>query len=526
MKKLFYILLFVFSFSFYWGTAQYIENRTEAEDAFEYATMVETAGHPWLYHPHHLLYGPSMKAGYRTLQAMGFGGRAYGFLMFVSALSAAGSLFFFFLFCYRRFSLRPLSSLMATGMLAVSYGFWRYAAESEIVLPASLLVLVALYYATEPEPKRSAFVLAVAFSALAVLMHIMNAVAVFFAIPCFYLLRRRWKAAVLHVVLSVGIAAGVFGAIMQSHPLYSAGGRFVGVNLGSFVKAMVALCECVVSGDFVLGLRSVRAFLGELFASRMLSEEFYLGVRLSRGFVLFSMFTYILFSLVCVACLSRAAWVWKNMVTQRDRFQLPAGMATLLVAVIWFFGYAGMLLCIEPGNPELWVMGLVPLWLIFCGLVLLPLTVDNRLWLPFAMLLMLLLHNGVGGIGALGDPSKDYQRQKSTWILEHATSKDVVITAGGPVFERFLRYHFTGQVDYLYDLKADQLRKGELPAATGTIYVTGDVFDQVRSLRVRFPVQTKEIDTFAEKISPKVVQVAADEFGGIYKVRTEGRPVD
>src|SRR5690606_32061048 len=108
------------------GTSNYIENRTEAEDAFEYATMVESGEHPWLYHPHHLLYGPSMQAGYKAFQAMGFEGRAFGFLMMVSSVSAAGSLFFFFLFCYRRFSLRPVSSLMPTGLLAVSYGFWRY----------------------------------------------------------------------------------------------------------------------------------------------------------------------------------------------------------------------------------------------------------------------------------------------------------------------------------------------------------------------------------------------------------------
>ena len=81
-------------------------------------------------------------------------------------------------------------------------------------------------------------------------------------------------------------------------------------------------------------------------------------------------------------------------------------MATVVVAILWFLGYAGLLLCIEPGNPELWVMGLIPLWLVFCGVVLLPLTVDNRLWLPFAMLLMLFVHNGAGGIGVLGDPAK------------------------------------------------------------------------------------------------------------------------
>ena len=523
MKKIFYILLFVVSCLFYWGTSHYIQNRTEAEDAFEYATMVESTGHPWLYHPHHLLYGPTMKLVYKTFQVTGYTGRALGVMMLVSSISAAGSLFFFFLFCYKRFSLRPVSSLMATGLLAVSYGFWRYAAEAEIVLPASLLILIALYYGTDAEAKYSSSVLTVIFSVLSVLMHIMNGVAVFIAIPCFYLLRRRWKAAALHVLFCAGLTALVFWLTMRIHPLYAGGGaHFIPVGLGSLVKAMVALSQCIASADFVLGLRSMRAFLGELFASRMLQEEFYLGARLSRAFVLFSMLTYLLFTGLWVACLARAAWIWKNRALQRDRFQLPAGIATLIVAAVWFFGYTGLLLCVEPGNPELWVMGLVPLWLLFCGWVLLPLTFDNRLWLPFAMLLILLIHNGVGGIGVLGDPSKDYQRQKAKWILENASARDLVITAGDPVFERYLRYHFHGEVVYLYAMPPEQLEAGYLPHSDGEVYVTADVFTPIRSLLVRFPKKSREIAHYSGLLRPQVRLTAQDAFGGVYRLEESG----
>jgi len=518
MKKIFYILLCILSFLFYWGTSQYIENRTEAEDAFEYATMVESEGHAWLYHPHHLLYGPSMQWGYKTLQSVGFEGRAVDVLMLISSLSAAGSLFFFFLFCYRRFSLRPVSSLMVTGLLATSYGFWRYAAEAEIVLPASLLVLIALYYATDPEPRRRIFLIAITFSVLAVLMHIMNAVAVFVAIPCFYLLRRRWKAAGLHVVLCAGIVASVFWGVAQSHTLYSGGGaRFIGIGLSSFVKAMVALGQCVVSGDFVLGFRSVRVFLGELFASRMLSEEFFLGEQLSRSLVLFSLLTYALVALVFVGCLSRAAWIWKNRIQHRDRFQLPSGMATLVVAAIWFFGYAGLLLFIEPGNPELWVMGLIPLWLLFCGLVLLPLTVDNRLWLPFAMLLLLFVHNGIGGIGVLGDSAKDYNQQKAAWVLNEATPNDLVVTAENPVFVRYLRYHSTAEVLDLNSTSAEQLAVAIQEAQS--VFILNDVFDYPRSMRVRFPAMAKQVDQQAVELRIHSEMRIDNEFGGVWELR-------
>ncbi len=517
MKKIFYILLFVFAFLFYWGTSQYIENRTEAEDAFEYATMVEGEGHAWLYHPHHLLYGPTMKWSYGTLQAMGFEGRAYDFLMLISSLSAAGSLFFFFLFCYRRFSLRPVSSLMATGLLAVSYGFWRYAAEAEIVLPASLLILIALYYATDSEPKRRTFLLVMVFSIFAVLTHIMNAVAVFIAIPCFYLLRHRWKAALLHIVLCAGIMASVFEIVAQAHTLYSGGGaQFAGIGLSSLVKATVALGQCVVSGDFVLGFRSVRAFLSELFASRMLAEEFFLGAQLSRPLVLFSLLTYGLFSLFLMGCMTRAAWIWKNMAQQRNRFQLPSGMATLVIAVIWFFAYAGLLLFIEPGNPELWVMGLIPLWLLFCGLVLLPLTVDNRLWIPFGMFLLLFVHNAIGGIGVLGDPAKDYNQQKAKWILENSSSDDVVVTAGNPVFIRYLRYHSATPVLDLNYASSEQL--DEAVSRAQSVFILNDVFDYPSSMRIRFSGIAKQIDRYATELKPNSRKLLDNDFGGVWEL--------
>jgi hypothetical protein len=522
MKRLFFITLFLLSFLFYWATAQSIENRSEADDAFEYATMVESDDHPWLYHPHHLLYGPSMQTGYRLLQSIGYQGRPFSMMMMVSALSAAGSLFFFFSFCYRRFSLRPVSSLLATALMATSYGFWRYAAEAEIVLPAAFLSLIALYYATAPEPRRTTMVLALLFSVLSVLMHIMNAVVVFVAIPCFYLIRHAWKMALLHVVLSAGVISAVYWGIGMFHPMYSGGSaQFMAIGLGSFVKAAVALTQCIVSADFVLGMESVRAFLGQLFAARMLEEEFYMGARLSRGLVLFSMLTYIAFTLLCVSCLLRAAWIWKNMVTHRDRFQVPKGMATLLVALVWFIGYAGLLLLIEPGNPELWVMGLIPLWLLFCGAVLLPLTVDNRLWLPFAMLLILFIHNGKGGIGVLGDPEKDYQSQKAAWILEHATAGDIIVTAADPVFIRYLRYHHSGAIAYLYDLPLEELEAGRVPDSEGTVYIMGDVFEQIRSLQVRFPERSALIKEYAESIYPDVELVVDNEFGGIYMLQSQ-----
>jgi len=110
MRRVLHILLFLVVFVFYWNTG--ISNHTEADDTFEYSLMVETDNHPWLYHPHHLLYGISAKGLYNTLKAVGYDGRAFPFLVFISSLSTAGAVFLFYRFCYRRYSMRPVSSMM------------------------------------------------------------------------------------------------------------------------------------------------------------------------------------------------------------------------------------------------------------------------------------------------------------------------------------------------------------------------------------------------------------------------------
>ena len=515
MKRLFYILLFILSFLFYWGFGLSIENRTESEDIYEYALMVEQgAENPWFYHNHHLLYGPVMRLAYDSARMLGYQGRAIDVQRLVSAFSASGTLFFFFMFCYRRYSLRPVSSLLATAFYGLTYGFWRYSAEAEIPLVASLFMTAALYFSTDSEARKRTFVLAVLFSVGAILIHIMNAVAVFVAIPVFYLVRRRWKAMLLHVFLSAIAVTGCYVWIGQFAEIHRSGGaHFSMIGMGTLIKAMIAFVQCTISSDFMLGFRSVRAFLAELFAGRMLLEEFYFGERLVRGYVLFATLTYVSFIALLVSCIGRAGWVWKNIVS--DRHHLPRGLKALIAPGLFFAGYGVLLLFIEPGNPELWVMGLMPFSLLLCGAVLLPLTFDNRLWLPFLMVAVLFVHNA-GAMWMLHDSDKDYQQNKAAPVLEFAGERDVVITAGNPVFERYLRYHFTGEVVYLYDWSGEELDRAVIPESEGRIYILGDVFNQPRSLTVRFPERTGEIASFAGKIEKRSRLIVDDQFGGVY----------
>jgi hypothetical protein len=248
----------------------------------------------------------------------------------------------------------------------------------------------------------------------------------------------------------------------------------------------------------------------------MLAEEFYLGERLSRLLVLSSSLSFLFLVIVSLGGIWSAGWIWRNSISDRQRMLLPEGMSAIVAVSVWFVCYGGLLVCIEPGNPELWVMGLIPFWLLLCGLVLMPLTVDNRLWLPLLLLMLMAVHNGAAGIGVLGDPEKDYQYRKAKWILENTTSEAVVVTAGNPVFVRYLRYHTDAKV-----IDLNYAKSGDLEAVLDDvqiIYILNDVFSYPSSMKIRFPDVAVRVDVIAEELKPRVCKVEENEFGGIWKL--------
>lgn len=527
MKKIAYILFFFAVFSLFWNTG--IANRTEADDAFEYAYQVEHNGRDWLYHPHHLLYGAVTKDLYNGAKLLGYTGRAYPMLCLLSAVCGAGAVLMFFRFCYRRFSMRPVSSLLCSGLLLFSYGFWRYANEAEVIIPACFIMLCALYFAVAPNQTAGASAFAGALCGVSVLFHVLNVIPVFLAVPLFYLLYRNWKGLVINLATSLGIVilgyVGVFW--LESEQVFSSAGVRPAFEEAFLFKGLIGFSQCVISSNFMLGYQTVRDTLVSLFPSRMLLEEIYMGALLPRPLVIGASISLALFSLCLIGTVGYASYqlLCKGSQRRRDRVGTLDGWRTLAVTVFWFCGYAGAVLLLEPGNPEVWVMGLVPFWLVVCGLVVAPLAKRNVLWPVLVLAGLLAFHNYLGGMVPLKNPHADYNRQKAEWVFQHAKPEDIVLTADNPVFERYLRYYSPAKTEYLHFWNDDNLMQPEAKvqvlrasAQAGTIYFLGDIFDQPRSLTKRFPEKTAAISCFAEKIRASAVKVYDNEFGGVYRL--------
>ena len=116
------------------------ENHVEAEDAYDYAWTVEQGGRG-LFHSFHLLYLPLMRALWHWARLPAAGLRAYPVMATASLLCGAAAVTVLFR-TVRRFR-DTGTALFAAAGLAVSYGFWRYACEAEVYVPASLATMAA-----------------------------------------------------------------------------------------------------------------------------------------------------------------------------------------------------------------------------------------------------------------------------------------------------------------------------------------------------------------------------------------------
>ena len=519
MNKFFKIILFLIIFIFYWNLSNRIENRTEAEDIYEYATMVEEGNsHHWFYHKHHLIFGPTMHYLYKFINSFGYQFSSLDLMRLASSLAATATLFLFFLFCYKRYSLRPISSALATFTFGIMYGFVRYSAEAEIPIIATFFMIGSIYFLTSQKSSYNIYFLGIILSIISVLMHIMNAVAVFVALPLFLIMQSRFKFLIIYLIINISIFVFVYYSTNQLTELFNSSQPTLSyLTISDFLKGIVAFLQSLISFDFVLGFSFIREYLGELFPTRMLQEEFYFGERLKLSYIIFSSVTFILLTFVSMYAFIKSIKLWNTAFIDKEKLLPPDGRSSFILPIIFFISYASLLLFIEPGNPELWVMGLMPFALLLCGLIFVPLTYDNKLWVPFLAVILLFIHN-TNALSALQDSSKDYNYQKSKDYLKISKKNDVVLTAANPVFERHLRYHSLSKVIYLYNHKLENILLNKNIVRADNIYILGDVFNTHSSMKNRFPKKTKEIEDFSKKIKNQCFKISENEFGGIYKL--------
>jgi hypothetical protein len=169
----------------------------------------------------------------------------------------------------------------------------------------------------------------------------------------------------------------------------------------------------------------------------------------------------------------------------------------------WLAVQAAVCLLFEPGNPEMWLVILLPLWL-WVGLAM-PL-LPRRLAVGLAAALA--IHNAVGGLLWVRHERGDYNRAKADVVMDRLEPGDGVITADAVTFWRYVRYHAPAEAFHVPSHAADEMAAALtalLERTTGRVWVFDDVFHPPDSLSVRFPGTAQSaVGAAAEWLRPRI----------------------
>ncbi len=432
---------------------------------------------------------------------------------------------FMFWFCIRVLGMSPGAAFVSAAGLGLSYGFWRYACEAEIYVPACLACLGVMWCgAVRMGSVRRAVTLGV-LSGTAVLVHVLLVPCVFAVgvVSCWRASMRLRMFCALSAIFTTALGYGAAIALstgMQSavplHGMVQVVGRAHPMVL---VKGLVGLGQSLVSGNFLFSYAGVHERLTVMFPGRNFSEEAFMGKH--AGEFVRWVPPCLLVCLVAVGALTLVLAVVRQRSSGRRRTDTGCLISAAVVTVLL---YVPAVLVLEPGNPEMWIALHVPLWIIVACAVVRPLAECGRLLPAAGAVLLLGALNLSGGMMLVAEADGDYNARKGRWVIETAEEGDCIVTADSQVFARYLRYHTDACVYDIFGKDPASLRTAwaKRMSSPGRVFVFGDVLSPPSYLAQRHERRYKELSAFGREIAADVVPVHTNGFGGVYRVRETG----
>jgi hypothetical protein len=440
-----WMLGFAAILAFYLATTP--ANRFEAFDGYAYAYDAEARSLTDLYDTRLLLFHVVMRLLYRAAHAIHDGVSAHSVLLMVSALSASLCLVLFARLLNRHLGLSLPASLLGAGLLGATYGFWRYSVEAEVYAPSLFLLtaVLTLVFAAEDRADGAGRWTTIApagvLAGLAVLFYQPNAIPLFLALPVVFLRRGGLPRLIAYgaaggAVILLGYVIGFL--VDEARPLTAEGlytfvfKRFdefpldEGV-LSTIAKSIAALGHDIASANWVFGLEIAAAAKGiEQYEERVFAAA-------EAGDLLLYLPPLTMAALVVVG-------VYTTSIALQGRRRNARLDRRLAFVLSWFMLYVLVNGRLAPGSYEVWIMTLPALIILFAAIVVEPCIRNGRRIAPILLLVTLVLHNAIGGIGILSGGAGDYYRAKGAWVLGHATTDDLIMLPVNEGFGSFLCY--------------------------------------------------------------------------------------
>ncbi|MFK8048442.1 MAG: hypothetical protein AB8B81_08415 [Halioglobus sp.] len=477
-------------------------NFSETDDVFAFAFRAENFPLDHISDPRLMLYHMAMRSIYLVVSTIDPQVSALALMRTFSLLCAPVCLLLLLRIMHREFGMDAVSAVLTTALLAVTYGFWRYAVEADVYIPAIAWILLVFSYLLRLQRSRErqfgATIFAGLLGGLGVLFYQPSAIPLFFVFPLMLMFRSGVGSAFLYgivgtIVVVAGYVAGYLYAmdlpLNRNNLIYflsQRSGEFMvpalslGVVVKSIIKSGFALSHDLLSASWVFGSEMLSALVHRIFPSNVTEEEIYaarsVGQLIYLPFITIPMILAGLFTLW--RRIPEIPWrVWKSW--------------QAMVLLVWLLLNAAVIGRLNPAGIEAWLMVLVPLVGLVGLLVIRPAVEAGETRLIAALLTLVLVHNWFAGMLIVRDSDSDYDYVKGEWVIEQALENDLVIVVDDAGFAELMRYRSKAEVVLVSSLSTPTLarmllsgRPGDIPVYTrGRDFAGLPLFSYIEEVR-------------------------------------------
>jgi len=423
----------------------------EAEDSIGYLENIRHGVPSQIFNPYHLAHSWLGWIAFRIADGVGYDGGPLVPVQAMNALfGAAGIGLLWLLMRTATQGRRPAAT--ATGIVALSYGYWAYSLGADVYAFSAMTLILALFAgyraALESSPAAfAAFGLATGATVLAhntnVLFGVVGAVAILLATRDPRPMLRyglTYSAGVLIVVVPLYVVA--LASVDANTPseandwltAYAQSGEWGVISMESAPKAVVGASRALVGGLSAFALDDVRELADRASGNQSLREETYLVRDYPRA-VAVALIAVTAAAFAAMALLA-ARWLRRPRLDARER-------TLTVLSLAWLVPYVAFVVWWEPVNPEFWIA----IWVPAAILIAVPLSSDARrsTGLVFTLLGALFIVNLAGNIAPQLTEDNDYWRQRTEWYEEEVQPGDLVVT-NGFIQSAYMRYFANARV--------------------------------------------------------------------------------
>lgn len=424
----------------------WVENVGDTDDVYYFAYLVENFPLNYVGDPRLMLYKSLMQWLYHALHSFGLPISGITLMRSFSAICGALVVISFYQLLVRDLKVHVYSAASATALLVLSYGFWRYAIEAEVYVPSILLLLITLHWFYRLDEREELGPLALLplgiFSGLVVLFYQPNVIPLALAFTMMMLRKKRCCGLIVYGMAAAVVVIGGYYVgfkVYQTHPMGLATfEEFLAQRSLEFVVwpfdkeniiratlgSVLILTHDLVSANWLFAHDWIGLEVQQLFAYEWFVEKQYAAQQ--GGWMTYPPLLLMpLLALLWLWVLIRAfPFSWRALVQHKT-----------LPYLVWLI-FSGLVVWrLNPYGPEAWIMVLPPLIVVLTLLVLEPAVRNGVRDALVAIVLIVLAHNAISGIGIIRDRLSEYAVAKTQWILDNADKNDaVLIVDDNPLF--------------------------------------------------------------------------------------------